>query len=70
MTALRGLGLGGFALIGRHRFLGQHLIAASSVITCCSWLPSRRTETVFSSASRLPTTSMTGTLASECSRTL
>ena len=32
--------------------------------------PSRRTDTVRSSASRLPTTSSTGTLASECSRTL
>ena len=32
--------------------------------------PSRRSDTVFSSASRLPTTSITGTFARECSRTL
>jgi hypothetical protein len=44
--------------------------AAHSGITCCSWPPSRRTETVFSSASRLPTTSITGVLVKECSRTL
>ena len=44
--------------------------ASASGITCCCWTPRRRTDTVFSSASRLPTTSMTGTLASECSRTL
>ncbi len=46
------------------------LTTASSVMTCCSWLPSRRSDTVPSSASRLPTTTRTGTLASECSRTL
>ena len=45
-------------------------IASSRLITfwCCS--PSVRTATVPSSASRLPTTSRCGTLASECSRTL
>ena len=46
------------------------LIAASSGSTCCCCDPSLRTETVPSSASRFPTTNITGTLASECSRTL
>jgi|SRR5689334_17865534 len=44
--------------------------ALSSGITCWPSLPSRRIETVRSAASFLPTTSSTGTLASECSRTL
>ena len=44
--------------------------AASNPTTFCSCIPSRRTDTVRNSASFLPTTSSTGTLASECSRTL
>ncbi len=44
--------------------------AASSGITCCCSLPRRRIETMRSAASLRPTTSSTGTLASECSRTL
>jgi hypothetical protein len=44
--------------------------ASSSPITVCSWLPSRRIDTARFSASFLPTTSSTGTLARECSRTL
>ena len=46
------------------------LIASSRLSTCWACDPSRLTETVPSSASRLPTTNITGTLASECSRTL
>src|SRR5690606_3678908 len=45
-------------------------IASFSGMTRLCWLPKRRIETVRSSASRLPTTSSTGTLANECSRTL
>jgi hypothetical protein len=45
-------------------------IASSSFITFWSCTPSRRIETVPVSASFLPTTSRSGTLASECSRTL
>ncbi len=45
-------------------------IASSSVSMVWPWLPSTRSATVLSSASRLPTTSRLGTLASECSRTL
>jgi hypothetical protein len=44
--------------------------ASSRPTTFCSWLPSRRIDTVRFSASFLPTTSSTGTLARECSRTL
>jgi len=44
--------------------------ASSSVSASCAWLPSRRSATLRSSASRLPTTSSTGTFATECSRTL
>ncbi len=44
--------------------------ASSSPTTFCSWLPSRRIDTARFSASFLPTTSSTGTLARECSRTL
>ena len=44
--------------------------AASSGIVCCFSEPRRRIETVRSAASFLPTTSSTGTFASECSRTL
>ena len=44
--------------------------AASSGITCWPSLPRRRIETVRSAASLRPTTSSTGTFASECSRTL
>ena len=46
------------------------LSASSSGITCWPSLPRRRIETVRSAASFLPTTSITGTFASECSRTL
>ena len=46
------------------------LSAASRGMTCWPSLPSRRIETVRSAASFLPTTSRTGTLARECSRTL
>jgi hypothetical protein len=46
------------------------LSAASSGITCWPSLPSRRIDTVRSAASLRPTTRITGTLASECSRTL
>ena len=46
------------------------LSAVSSGITCWPSLPSLRIETRRSAASFLPTTSITGTLASECSRTL
>ena len=45
-------------------------IASARVITRCCCSPSVRIATVPSSASRLPTTSRCGTLASECSRTL
>ena len=44
--------------------------AASRLKVSCSLPPSRRSETVPSSASRRPTTSITGTFATECSRTL
>ena len=44
--------------------------ASSSAIISWPWLPSRRIATVPSSASLLPTTNSSGTLASECSRTL
>ncbi len=44
--------------------------ASFTVIVVCACDPRRRTETVFSSASRRPTARMIGTLASECSRTL
>ena len=44
--------------------------ASSNRITTCSCEPSRRIETVFSSASRLPSAKITGTFATECSRTL
>ena len=43
---------------------------SSKPITVCSCEPSRRTETLRASASRMPTARMTGTFASECSRTL
>ena len=46
------------------------LSAASTGRTGCPSLPRRRMETVRSVASFFPTTSMTGTFASECSRTL
>jgi len=46
-------------------------MASSTVITSCrSSDPRRRSATVPSSASRLPTTSSSGTFFSECSRTL
>jgi predicted transglutaminase-like cysteine proteinase len=44
--------------------------AASRLIVVCSAEPRRRIETARSAASRLPIASSTGTLASECSRTL
>ena len=44
--------------------------ASFKLITVWSCEPSRRTETLRASASRIPTAMMTGTLASECSRTL
>ncbi len=44
--------------------------ASSSPIATIACDPSRRMETLAPSASFLPTTSITGTLASECSRTL
>ena len=58
------------AQVGRHGFGVSSATASASEAGTCAWLPSRRIETVRSSASRLPTTSITGTLASECSRTL
>ena len=51
---------------------GDHALHANA-FTSRSWLttlPSRRTDTVPSAASRLPTTSITGTFCVECSRTL
>jgi predicted transglutaminase-like cysteine proteinase len=44
--------------------------AASRLIVVCSAEPRRRIDTARSAASRLPIASSTGTLASECSRTL
>lgn len=44
--------------------------SASSPRVSCAWLPKRRTETVRSAASFLPTARMTGIFCSECSRTL
>lgn len=44
--------------------------SASRPITSCAWLPKRRTETVRSAASFLPTARITGIFCSECSRTL
>src|SRR5215213_11860037 len=48
----------------------RSLSASARLMDCCWLLPKRRTFTLCSSISRLPTTSITGTFASECSRTL
>ena len=45
-------------------------MAASKPSALCAFEPSRRTDTVRSAASRLPTAMITGVLVSECSRTL
>src|SRR5690606_7257400 len=62
--------ISGFARSGGVASSMSMRIASLSGITRLCWLPRRRTETVRSSASRLPTTSSTGTFANECSRTL
>ncbi len=45
-------------------------MASSRVTTSWAWLPRRRMATVPASASFRPTTAITGTLPTECSRTL